>query len=1519
MLAGDLVQVAHFDTWDGGVIPSTDVAGLTYHGPSGQLYLADSEINEISEIFDGNNLFAVSPDGGTLHASFVSGNSEPTGIVYNPFDGYFYVTNDNRETVTRYDSTFESVLAQVNVSDDLPSAIDPEGITVDPATGLLYVADGLSGGQQILVYNSDLEYQSAFSVADRIADPEGITFDPTTGHLLIVSSPDLAVFEYTTTGGYVATYDISGFSPRPISPQGLAIGPTSNPNDDAGALALYIADAMEDNVPDGRIYEAVFATAGNQGPVVDAGENLNVFAGESVALQGTVMDDGLPDPPASVTTLWTLVSGPGSVDFVNAAATNTTATFSLPGTYVLRLAADDGELVIGDNLTVTVLSQAGSHTFDFQDGVNGYSGTRDAGIDVETDDENLGSDPILRADGGPDRAALFRWDTSAIPRTSVVSAASITLEVTNGSDVSYEFYRLLRDWTENGVTWNDAENGVAWQTAGAQGASDRGSDPIGQIIQNSENQVTIELNAAGVAAVQAWVENPAANFGVILQDYTEGTDGVAIESREISDISNRPRLSIEFSAGGVVVNQPPVVNAGANQTITLSQTASLNGTAIDDGLPNPPANLTTQWSKVSGPGTVSFGNAGALATGATFSLPGTYVLRLGASDSELSNSDTVTVVVLEDEPVIENEAPVVQAGADQTVLLSEIVALDGTVTDDGLPNPPASVTTTWTKQSGPGSVTFANSTAIDTTATFTEPGTYVLRLTAHDGELSQQDDVTVTVTDNSGEVTVAFRHGVDGYTGAIDARIEASSADTNYGSNSLIKIDGNPDRAGLFQWDISSIPAGSFVTGASITFDVTNSSGVTYDLYQLLRAWDEGTVTWNEAIDGAAWQTAGVQGSSDRGNDILGQLRATSLGHHTIDLNAAGLAVVQSWIDNPASNYGFILQDYFEGSNGLVVSSREVSNVNDRPQLELTYFTDGSIPNRPPTVNAGTDQSVFLGDPVALNGTVTDDGLPEPANVTTRWSRVSGPGTVNFANASVVDATATFSAPGNYVLRLTANDGELMASDEVSVTVQDGSAPITVNFQQGANGYSGAIDARLESEAPGTNYGSATVLRSDGNPDRSSLFKWDTSTIPAGSVITEASITLQVINRSRVAYEFYELLRDWDENQVNWNQAAQGDAWETAGAQGSSDRASTALGVIESSSTGQFTVELNAAGLAAVQRWVNNPASNFGVILQDYIEGGDGLAFYSREASAVSERPRLQVTYTAGGPVVNQAPQVNAGLNQTTSTSEPVFLNATVTDDGLPSPPGAVTTSWTQVSGPGTVAFANAAAIDTLATFSAEGTYVLRLTADDGEHVVSDDVTIIVDNTPVPTTVDFQQGVNGYFGASDTRLETEFEDENFGSASLIKSDGGPDRAGLFRWDISSIPAGRQVTEASITLEVVNGSTVEYELYQLLRAWSEDDATWNDATSGAGWQTPGAQGTTDRTTTPIGSIDQDSTGSVTIELNAVGIAMVQAWVDNPAANHGVILQDYDEGGDGLAISSNEASSTGDRPRLQVTYL
>src|SRR5262249_51150820 len=109
------------------------------------------------------------------------------------------------------------------------------------------------------------------------------------------------------------------------------------------------------------------------------------------------------------------------------------------------------------------------------------------------------------------------------------------------------------------------------------------------------------------------LQNGKTYYYVVAAQYSGGPDagGASTDSVE---------ASVTPQGGGG--NRAPTVNGGSNQTITLPATASLIGTASDDGLPNPPGALTTTWSKVSGPGTVTFANSSALSTTASFSLAG---------------------------------------------------------------------------------------------------------------------------------------------------------------------------------------------------------------------------------------------------------------------------------------------------------------------------------------------------------------------------------------------------------------------------------------------------------------------------------------------------------------------------------------------------------------------------------------------------------------------------------------------------------------------------------------------------------------------------------------------------------------------------------------------------------------------------------------------------------------------------------------------------------------------------------
>lgn len=102
---------------------------------------------------------------------------------------------------------------------------------------------------------------------------------------------------------------------------------------------------------------------GNMGPKVDAGPDKTVVLPATLALSGTVTDDGLPkgrggqvgddgrplnSGPSTVRVNWRKYRGPGKVTFSNpnppvaAGKVTTTVSFSEPGVYVLQLIADDG-------------------------------------------------------------------------------------------------------------------------------------------------------------------------------------------------------------------------------------------------------------------------------------------------------------------------------------------------------------------------------------------------------------------------------------------------------------------------------------------------------------------------------------------------------------------------------------------------------------------------------------------------------------------------------------------------------------------------------------------------------------------------------------------------------------------------------------------------------------------------------------------------------------------------------------------------------------------------------------------------------------------------------------------------------------------------------------------------------------------------------------------------------------------------------------------------------------------------
>jgi hypothetical protein len=211
---------------------------------------------------------------------------------------------------------------------------------------------------------------------------------------------------------------------------------------------------------------------------------------------------------------------------------------------------------------------------------------------------------VDEATSGP-TALTLRGQAADNPATFAATTKNISTRTTTTAAVG---------WTPN-----------PWPTVGAAGA-DQKTPNLAALFQELVNRPGWASGNAAVVLVTG--------TGARVAESVEGSGG--------------PTLTLTYGTvtpPHPATNQAPVVSAGADQSVTLPGVAMLSGTVTDDGLPTG-ATLTHEWTKVSGPGTVTFATPAALSTSAAFSQAGTYVLRLSAGDTALTGSDDVTVTVV---------------------------------------------------------------------------------------------------------------------------------------------------------------------------------------------------------------------------------------------------------------------------------------------------------------------------------------------------------------------------------------------------------------------------------------------------------------------------------------------------------------------------------------------------------------------------------------------------------------------------------------------------------------------------------------------------------------------------------------------------------------------------------------------------------------------------------------------------------------------------------------------------------
>jgi len=1374
--------------------PSPDSSGLAYLHDKNRLILSDSEVEEYAApFFTGENLWEITLDG-TVHATYttVGYSDEPTGIAYAASRGpnghsYYYVSDDRGDRQVYeidfgpdglYGTADDSVYAIQPWAD--PNA-DPEGVAYDPWNDRLFVIDGIArevyiispgpnGVFDALAPGGD-DIMTNFDVAVHgVNDPEGIEFNLATGTLYVLGRNKIV--ELQTDGTLIRTIDTLVIGSSTVA--GLAHAPASTPDPlHPHDVTLYVSDRGEDEggtnpavENDGKIYEIAFspATEGNIGPVVSAGPDQAIAGTLTANLDGTVTDDGLPTPPGATSVTWSKVSGPGDVVFGNANAVDTTATFSAVGIYVLRLYATDSELGASDDVTIAVdagqnppsVNVGPDRTVTLPNAANLTATVTDDGLpnppgsltttwskisgpgDVTFSDANIVNTTAAFSESGEYVLRLTAYDGML----TGVDELTVTVNPPPGTVVLER--RVSNTWDDaeersnpgnEGYVTNNQDLEMVWDNEGNQTVGIRFLDitiPKGAYISRAYIQFTMDedesgethLTVQGQLSPNAARFNQSTQFGIsdttlrprttasvawapppwVIQDAAgpnERTPNIAPIIQEIvnqpawisgnplaviitgtgervahaydSDPNKAPLLYIEYNTG-TPVNQAPVVNAGLDQSIivpsaaALPGVANLSGTVTDDDLPAPPS-LTSTWSKQSGPGDVAFGTPNAAVTTASFSAGGVYVLRLTADDGALTATDDVTVTVSVNQP------PLVDAGVDQTVIVSSAAALpgianlSGTITDDSLPT--AVVTPTWSLVNGPGTVTFGDANAAVTTASFTAGGVYVLRLTADDGVLTAFDELTVTVNVNQAPV--------------VDA-----------GGDQTITLPAFASLDGAVTDDGQPAPP-------SVTTAWSKQSG-------------PGDVTFGDA---SAVDT-------------------------TATFSIDGVYVLRLTADD-----------------GAITAFDDVSiTVNAAPPI-----------NQAPTVNAGPDETITLPAAADLNGTVVDDGLPAPPNLITTWSKQSGPGDVTFGNVNEVDTTATFSTDGEYVLRLTADDGELSAFDDVTITV---SAAPPVNQAP-------LVDAGSDPTITLPAFASldGTVSDDDLPVPPSVTTTWSKQSGPgdvtfgdANEVDTMATFSVDGVYVLRLTADDGELSA-FDDVTITVNQAPPVNQAPTVNA--GSDQTVT----LPSSASLSGTVMDDGlpAPATLVTTWSKQSGpgdvtfgnANALSTSASFSQAGAYVLRLTADDGALDAFDEVTVTVNAA-PSVNQAPVVDAGPDQTIKLPSKATLSGTVTDDGLPR--NRLNIRWSKVSGPGGVTFANARSANTTATFRRAGTYVLRLTANDGALSTSDDVTIKVNRATLSVSQIIPDQWNVLAAASN--LDIQIIGTGFDDGAVVSFEGGSD-------------------------------------------------------------------------------------------------------------------------------------------------
>ena len=184
-----------------------------------------------------------------------------------------------------------------------------------------------------------------------------------------------------------------------------------------------------------------------------------------------------------------------------------------------------------------------------------------------------------------------------------------------------------------------------------------------------------------------------------------------------------------------------------------------------------------------------------------------------------------------------------------------------------------------------------------------------------------------------------------------------------------------------------------------------------------------------------------------------------------------------------------------------------------------------------------------------------------------------------------------------------------------------------VYYRQGQNGYQGVVDTTLNQWNEQGNFSRSEHLISRSTHSQRALIRFDEIELPAGVQLDRAILqvyTLSKTNSSTFYVRAFDMITPWD-GSANWNQATSSTSWVAPGLKAGEDFAIPYLDFqFQYNRTGQW-VELDVT--EAARRWLSNPSSNRGLLLDICAPADVGVQFASSDYGDINYRPRLVLEY----------------------------------------------------------------------------------------------------------------------------------------------------------------------------------------------------------------------------------------------------------------------------------------------------